>query len=124
MVDLWAVIYSTNHLNYKQTSYNIINKESGGIGELQPCRGGRMQSRTAAKQLSTQTREEVQRSSQCASREVALSNEQLRADGAVTVYGGSGPAAMCFNKWVHTSCPCKQNISMCQTLSTQALAIT
>lgn len=56
--------------------------------------------------------EEVQRSSPSA----ALTNEQLGAAGAVAVPGGAGPAAMCFNKWDHTSCPCKSNICMCQTL--------
>lgn len=66
-----------------------------------------MRNPTAAKQLSARIREEIQRTSQCASQEVAPSNEQLGADGAVTAYGGAGPAAMCFNKWVHTSCPRK-----------------
>lgn len=47
--------------------------------------------------------EELQRSSPSA----ALTNEQLGAAGAVAVSGGAGPAAMCFNKWDHTSCPCK-----------------
>lgn len=47
--------------------------------------------------------EEVQRSLPSA----ALTNEQLGAAGAVAVSGGAGPAAMCFNKWDHTSCPCQ-----------------
>lgn len=50
-----------------------------------------------------QKAEEVQRGSPNA----ALTNEQLGAAGAVAVSGGAGPDAMCFNKWDHTSCPCK-----------------